>query len=163
MAGAASLAAALAAAQAGLDEAYLTKQRSQLDAMIARIQESLPQAVDLGVGADRLSNTSNIAYPGVKAQALHARLDLAAAISVGSAYMAPWRAEPCRSCFANDPALKGGNLHISIGHHTKTEDLMGFADAYVAAVQAMLTGNEWWLPIMSMERTHADSLGACWG
>ncbi len=110
-----------------------------LDDMVGMICRDLPEVIELAAEAQRLDNTCNLACPGIKAQALQARLDLAGyAVSVGSACMARY-GEPSHviAALPIDEHIKGSNIRISIGGTTTAEELTGFAAAYVDAVQAM--------------------------
>jgi len=138
----AALLCALAAALSDRLTGHLAeseRQRRGLDACFARIAAALPQARWLAHDAPRIPNTMNLAHPGVGNEALVMRLDLAGfAVSKGSACMAA-RGEPSHVIGAlglpRELALSA--IRISIGPGTTADDVMNFADAYVAAVKAM--------------------------
>ena len=133
----AGVCATVAALQAAQQDT--TPLRDMLHQMVATIRSAIPQVVELAADVPRLGNTVNLACPGLKAQALHARLDLAGVAVSVSACMAR-HGEPSHvvAALPIDPALKGTNIRISIGHSTTTEDLQHCAAAYIAAAQAML-------------------------
>ena len=134
-----ALAAALEERLANLDS-EAPRQRRALDACFARIQAALPQARWLAQAAPRTPNVLNLAHPGVASDALQTRLDLAGyAVSRGAACMAI-RGDASHVIAAlglpRDLALSA--IRISIGPGTSETEMLGFADAYVAAVRAMV-------------------------
>jgi cysteine desulfurase len=75
-----------AAVQALRDLADIERQRSLRDALERDVLRLTPSAVIIGMGTDRLANTSCIAVPGKAAETTLIRLDLAGiAVSAGSA------------------------------------------------------------------------------
>jgi len=139
LAGLCAVAAALEASLDGLEDAC-DRERVLLDECLAAITTGLPDARRLAAGADRLANTLSLAHPGVDAEALVARLDLAGfAVSRASACMAR-SGEPSHVIRALDlPSdLATGVIRVSIGWATTADELAAFAAAYVREVRAML-------------------------
>lgn len=117
-----------------------TRQRALLEHTFASIRQALPQARWLGQEAPRLSNTINLACPGIEADALMMRLDLEdIAVSRGSACMAS-RREPSHviRALGLDAATAASAIRISIGRSTSAEDLATFSAAYTRIVSDML-------------------------
>jgi cysteine desulfurase len=137
-AGACALAAALVEAQVhAADED--ARCGGLLAAAFARIHAVLPGVVWVARDARRLGHTMSLAHPGLDAQALVQRLDLAGiAVSTGAACMAA-RGEPSHvlRALGLDPALARGAIRVSIGATTTRADLDAFAAAYVREVTAM--------------------------
>lgn len=132
---ASALAAALAEASA---EAAVEgpRQAALIAGLWADLSARLPGLRRLGGG---LPNTLGLVHPGVDGRHLAMRLDLAGfAISTGAACMAG-RGEPSHVALAlcGDAALARSFIRISIGRGTTAGELVGCAEACVAAVGAL--------------------------
>ncbi|HTQ79518.1 MAG TPA: cysteine desulfurase family protein [Thermoanaerobaculia bacterium] len=130
-------AAALAGAEIETRAAALARLRDRFEAGLA----DLPGAIVHGAGAPRLPNTSNLALPGVEAQALLIRLDLAGyAVSTGAA-CASGVVEPSQTLLALgiSPAEALASLRVSFGPANRAEEVDGFLAA-LAAESAALRG-----------------------
>ncbi len=137
-AGAAALAAALAAATAGA-EAEIARARALILRLWERVSAALPKAVWIARDARLLANTCALAHPGLRRDALVARLDLdGVGVSPGAACMAA-RGEPSQvvAALGLDPELARSAIRFSIGWATTAAEIDAGAAAYVAAARAM--------------------------
>jgi cysteine desulfurase len=128
-------AAALARAEIAERGACLAALRDRFEAGLAEI----PGAIVHGAGAPRLPNTSNIALPGVDAQALLIRLDLAGyAVSTGAA-CASGVVEPSQTLLALglSTAEALSTLRVSFGPSNREDEVDGFLAALAAESGAL--------------------------
>ena len=100
VAGACATVAALRASLADLEHHDL---RAMLDQMVHDIRQEIPEVVELAATANRLSNTCNLACPGIKAQGSSCPIRSRRIRSVGwiGMYGASWRAQSRGCCIAN--------------------------------------------------------------
>jgi cysteine desulfurase len=106
--------------------------------------EELLRAAHLGVvinglSADRLPNTSNVAFPGLDCQAIHMALDLAdVACSIGAA-CASGAAEPSPVLLAMQlpTAIVDGALRFSLGAFTTRPEIESAAARVIQCVRRM--------------------------
>jgi cysteine desulfurase len=118
-----------AAANAALDDlkraARVAHLRDRLEAEILRVT---PGAVVIGAAARRLPNTSSIAVPGVSAETLVIKFDLAGiAISAGSACSSGKVSEsPVLSAMGLPAEIVRGAVRISLGADTTDDDIAAF-------------------------------------
>lgn len=139
LAGLSAVVAALAAARDEYQSEH-HRQAALLDDCLARIRTRLPSATRLAADAPRLAGTLSLAHPGIDAEALVARLDLAGfAVSRASACMAR-SGEPSHviAALGLEPELARGAIRVSIGWSTTAAEMDAFAQAYAHEVGAML-------------------------
>jgi cysteine desulfurase len=130
-------AAALARAEIAERGAHLAALRDRFERGLSQI----PGAIVHGAGAPRLPNTSNVALPGVDAQSLLIRLDLAGyAVSTGAA-CASGVVEPSQTLLALglSAAEALSTLRVSFGPSNRADEVDGFL-AVLAAEAAALRG-----------------------
>lgn len=122
--------AAARAAEKGLaDAARLAALRDRLE---AEVREITPEALIIGAGAPRLPNTSAIALPGVAAETLVIKLDLAGvAVSAGSA-CSSGKVGPSHvlAAMGLPPEIAGSTVRVSLGRGTREEDIAAFLAAW---------------------------------
>ena len=90
--------------------------------------------VVVGQGAKRLPNTSCIAVPGWKGETQVMQMDLAGyAISAGSA-CSSGKVKQSRvlTAMGFDDITASSAIRVSFGPTTTTDEVMGFADAWIA-------------------------------
>lgn len=102
------------------------------DGMERHILSMTPQAVVIGRDAERLANTTCVALPGVAAETLVIKLDLAGvSISAGSACSSgKVGASHVLSAMQVADALAASAIRISIGHETTDDDIAAFLNAW---------------------------------
>jgi cysteine desulfurase len=98
-----------------------------------------PNAVFFGAGAQRLSNTSNFAVPGIEAPVLLMSLDLeGVAVSSGSACSSgKVKRSHVLEAMGVPSAVAQGAIRVSLGWMTKEEDLNLFGRAFEKAVRTV--------------------------
>jgi len=133
----ASLAAALEIRCAAMS-AEATRQSALLTETFATIRQHCPQAKWNGQAALRLANVLNLSHPGVLAEAMVTRLDLAGfAVSRGSACMSAGTAPTHVIAALGMPDdLARSAIRVSIGWTTTATELAAFAAAYAKCVLA---------------------------
>lgn len=104
------------------------------DALEARLADEAPDAVSFGRELPRLPNTACFAVPGWKAETQVMQMDLAGfAISAGSACSSgKVRASRVLHAMSADQALAASAIRVSLGPTTSSDDVMRFADAWLA-------------------------------
>lgn len=109
--------------------------RDRLEAGLAALS---PETTIFGRGAPRLPNTSAFATPGLKAETLLIKLDLAgAALSSGSACSSgKVKRSHVLDAMKIDPAMSAGALRASLGWTTCEADIDLFLGAYAKLVAA---------------------------
>ena len=120
-----------AAAAAGRDAGEASRMPSLRDKLEREVLRSTPAAVVLGAQSERLCNTSCIALPGLTAETLVIKLDLAGiAVSAGAA-CSSGKVGPSHVLAAMGiaPEIARGAIRVSIGHATTEHDI----DAFLAA------------------------------
>jgi cysteine desulfurase len=138
VAGIAGMAAALAAAKAGLAE-HATALALWRDEMEAEIARAVPGAVFYGAGAERLPNTSCFALPAIEAQVLLIALDMEGfAVSSGSACSSgKVKRSHVLSAMGVDPDLAMGTIRVSLGWDSRREDCVSFVQALENTVRTI--------------------------
>ena len=133
--GIAGMGAAAEAAQRDLENGVWDKVAVLRDAFEAKIQALAPDVIIAGQGVKRLPNTSCIISPGWKGETQVMAMDLAGfAVSAGSA-CSSGKVRPSRVLKAmgyDDDAARSA-IRVSIGPATREDDLMRFAEVWVAA------------------------------
>lgn len=95
------------------------------------LREACPDAVTHGAGAERLPNTLNLAFPGIRASALVLRLDLEGiAVSTTSACSSQAHRPPhTLVAMGIPPSLALASVRFSLGHGNTQADIDATADA----------------------------------
>lgn len=108
------------------------------DRLEAGVLALAPETAIFGRGAPRLPNTSAFATPGLKAETLLIKLDLAgAALSSGSACSSgKVKRSHVLDAMKIDPAMSAGALRASLGWTTSEADIDLFLAAYAKLVAA---------------------------
>jgi cysteine desulfurase len=107
--------------------------RNMRDALEAEALRRVPEAVVVGRGSPRLSNTSCLALPGVPAAVQVMALDLAGvAVSAGSACSSgKVAASHVLAAMGLDPAIAGSAVRVSLGADSRSADVEMFLAAWV--------------------------------
>ncbi|WGI20413.1 cysteine desulfurase family protein [Amylibacter sp. IMCC11727] len=132
--GIAGFGAAAEAAQRDLDNGVWEPVRELRDTLEARLADAAPDAIFVGQGVDRLPNTSCIAVPGWKGETQVMQMDLAGyAISAGSA-CSSGKVKQSRvlTAMGFDDITASSAIRVSFGPTTTPDEVMGFADAWIA-------------------------------
>ncbi|MEO9365399.1 MAG: cysteine desulfurase family protein [Nitrososphaera sp.] len=127
--------AALGAA-AALPRADTGPLRDRLEDLVL---ERIPDAVIHGRGAKRVPNTTNIAFPGIEAEALVIALDLAGfAVSTGAACSSgATRPSHVLEAMGVPAAVARASVRISLGRGNTMEDVEALVEALVKAVDRL--------------------------
>ena len=98
------------------------------------IEAGAPDTIFPGQGAERLPNTSCLATPGWKGETQVMQMDLAGfAISAGSACSSgKVRASRVLRAMGYDDDVAGGAIRVSLGPQTTEDEVLRFADAWLA-------------------------------
>jgi cysteine desulfurase len=104
------------------------------DRMEAAILRTAPEARIMGAGAARVSNTSNIALPGVPAETQVMTLDLVGVmVSAGSACSSgKVKASHVLAAMLPDDPIAGHAIRVSLGWETTDADIDRFLEAWRA-------------------------------
>lgn len=133
--GIAGFGAAIEAAMQDLDLGAWSRVAQLRNILEERLAAAFPQTIFVGQEGPRLPNTACIVSPSWKAETQVMQMDLAGfAVSAGSA-CSSGKVRPSRVLRAmglDDEAARSG-LRVSLGAATREEDVMRFADAWVAA------------------------------
>ena len=132
--GIAGFGAAAEAAQRDLDNGLWEPVESLRDQFEARLADAAPDAILIGQNSKRLPNTSCIAVPGWKGETQVMQMDLAGyAISAGSACSSgKVKRSRVLTAMGFDDITASSAIRVSIGPTTTQNELMGFADAWLA-------------------------------
>lgn len=133
---AAGLANALELAVTEMD-VRITSMRNHRDLFEQRLLDAIPDVIIHGGAANRLPNTSCIAFPGCDGQALLVALDLAGVCcSMGSA-CASGSPEPAPVLLAMgvDETTAKASLRFSLSHETRREDVEAAANLVIEVVR----------------------------
>jgi cysteine desulfurase len=132
--GIAGFGAAISAALRDLEAGVWDRVRDLRDRFEARIADGAPDTVVAGADRPRLSNTSCIVSPGWKGETQVMQMDLAGfAISAGSACSSgKVRASRVLRAMGFDDLAAGSAIRMSLGAETTEEDVMRFADVWLA-------------------------------
>ena len=108
--------------------------RALRDAFEARLLAALPDLEIAGRGGERLPNTSCLVVPGWKGETQVMQMDLAGfAISAGSACSSgKLRASGVLRAMGYDAVAAASAVRVSLGPVTRGEDVMRFADVWLA-------------------------------
>lgn len=128
-------AAAARAAQNDLDQGIAEKMSEIRDSLLARLESGAEMVTFPGRESPRLPNTLSILTPGWRGETQVMQMDLAGfAISAGSACSSgKVRAGTVLASMGIAPDLAGCAIRVSIGPDTDRDDVMRFADAWLAA------------------------------
>lgn len=131
---AAGYAAAAAAAQRDLADGLWDRVASLRDLLEETLADQAEGTIFVGKGAKRLPNTACLATPGWKGETQVMQMDLAGyAISAGSACSSgKVRASRVLLAMGYDEQVAAGTIRVSLGPETTEQDIMGFADAWLA-------------------------------
>lgn len=132
--GIAGFGAAAEAAQRDLDAGLWDRVEKLRDQLEARLVDEAPDAIIVGQGAKRLPNTSCIAVPTWKGETQVMQMDLAGyAISAGSA-CSSGKVKQSRvlKAMGFDDTSASSAIRVSFGPTTTEEEIMGFADTWLA-------------------------------
>ncbi|MBR9864111.1 MAG: aminotransferase class V-fold PLP-dependent enzyme [Rhodobacteraceae bacterium] len=132
--GIAGFGAAAEAAQRDLDSGLWEPVAILRDELEARLVDEAPDADIIGRTAKRLPNTSCIAVAGWKGETQVMQMDLAGfAVSAGSA-CSSGKVKQSRvlKAMGFDDTTAGSAIRVSIGPSTTRDEVMGFADAWLA-------------------------------
>ena len=138
----AAMAAGKSASAADIARAALATEPGRLGGLRERLEAGLlalsPETAIFGSSVPRLPNTSAFATPGLKAETLLIRLDLAgAALSSGSACSSgKVKRSHVLDAMKIDPAMSAGALRASLGWTTCEADIDLFLAAYGKLVAA---------------------------
>ncbi|WP_136635874.1 cysteine desulfurase family protein [Pseudooceanicola onchidii] len=126
--------AAAEAAMAELDSGAWDRVRDLRDAFEARVLTEAEDVVIAGANAPRLPNTSYLVSPGWKGETQVMQMDLKGfAVSAGSACSSgKVRESKVLKAMGYDDRSAGGALRVSLGVRTTEDEIMRFADAWLA-------------------------------
>ena len=132
--GAAGFAAAAKAAAQDLADGVWDRVAQLRDLLEERLVADAPEAIIVGKGAKRLPNTTAVAVPGWKGETQVMQMDLAGfAISAGSACSSgKVRASKVLTAMGYDEMTAASAIRVSLGPQTSEQDVMGFADKWLA-------------------------------
>lgn len=132
--GIAGFAAALSSAQRDLEAGVWDRVRDLRDQLEARILGESSGTLIAGADRPRLPNTSAIVTPGWKGETQVMQMDLAGfAVSAGSACSSgKVKASRVLKAMGFDDLAAGSAIRVSLGPTTREEDVMRFADAWLA-------------------------------
>lgn len=133
--GIAGFGAAIEAAMRDLDGGIWPRVAKLRNILEERLASAFPQTIFVGNGMARLANTSCIASPGWKAETQVMQMDLAGfAVSAGSACSSgKVRASRVLTAMGLGEDLARSAIRVSLGAATTEEEVLRFADAWVAA------------------------------
>jgi cysteine desulfurase len=126
-----------AAAEAALEEVRAVDRVRRLrDALEREVRAIAGEAIVIGVGADRLPNTSCLAVPGTRAETLVIALDLAGvAVSAGAACSSgKVSASHVLGAMGLSRDVADAAVRVSLGPTTTERDLWAFLTAWTEAV-----------------------------
>ncbi|WP_127112032.1 cysteine desulfurase family protein [Shimia sediminis] len=132
--GAVGFAAAAVAAQRDLSDGVWDRVASLRDLLEEALVDQAKDTIFVGKGSKRLPNTLCLATPGWKGETQVMQMDLAGyAISAGSACSSgKVRASRVLKAMGYTDAVAAGAIRVSLGPDTTKQDVMGFADAWLA-------------------------------
>jgi cysteine desulfurase len=135
--GAAGFAAAAKAAAQDLADGIWDWVAQLRDMLEERLVADAPEAIIVGKGAKRLPNTTAVAVPGWKGETQVMQMDLAGfAISAGSACSSgKVRASKVLTAMGYDEMTAASAIRVSLGPQTSEQDVMGFADKWLAQMK----------------------------
>ncbi len=132
--GAVGFAAAAEAAQRDIESGVWTKVQKLRDLLESTIESAANETIFVGKGSERLPNTSCFAVPGWKGETQVMQMDLAGyAISAGSACSSgKVKASAVLQAMGYDATTASSAIRVSLGGETTEQDVMGFAEAWLA-------------------------------
>lgn len=132
--GAAGFAAAAKAAAQDLADGVWDRVAQLRDLLEERLTAEAPEAIIVGKGVKRLPNTTAVAVPSWKGETQVMQMDLAGfAISAGSACSSgKVRASKVLTAMGFDEMTTASAIRVSLGPQTSEQDVMGFADKWLA-------------------------------
>ncbi|MEC8196017.1 MAG: cysteine desulfurase family protein [Pseudomonadota bacterium] len=135
--GAAGFAAAAKAAAQDLADGVWDRVAQLRDMLEERLIVDAPEAIIVGKIAKRLPNTTAVAVPGWKGETQVMQMDLAGfAISAGSACSSgKVRASKVLTAMGYDEMTAASSIRVSLGPQTSEQDVMGFADKWLAQMK----------------------------
>ncbi|MBE1293308.1 MAG: aminotransferase class V-fold PLP-dependent enzyme [Rhodobacteraceae bacterium] len=135
--GAAGFAAAAKAAAQDLADGVWDRIAQLRDMLEERLIADAPEAIIVGKGAKRLPNTTAVAVPGWKGETQVMQMDLAGfAVSAGSACSSgKVRASKVLTAMGYDEMTAASAIRVSLGPQTSEQDVMGFADKWLAQMK----------------------------
>ncbi len=135
--GAAGFAAAAKAAAQDLADGVWDRVAQLRDMLEERLIVDTSEAIIVGKGAKRLPNTTAVAVPGWKGETQVMQMDLAGfAISAGSACSSgKVRASKVLTAMGYDEMTAVSAIRVSLGLQTSEQDVMGFADKWLAQMK----------------------------
>lgn len=128
----AGMGAAAEAAMQDLANGVWDEVRDKRDHFEAALQDAAPDTVLIAQGAPRLPHVSCFSAPGWKGETQVMAMDLAGyAVSAGSACSSgKVRSSKALLALGYDAAIASSALRVSLGRDTKTEELLGFVQAW---------------------------------
>ncbi len=135
--GAAGFAAAATAAARDLSDGVWERVAQLRDLLEDTLETDAKDSVIIGRNTKRLPNTTCIATPGWKGETQVMQMDLAGyAISAGSACSSgKVRASRVLKAMGYDEDTAAGAIRISLGPDTQEQDVLGFADKWLAQMR----------------------------
>lgn len=135
--GAAGYAAAAAAAMRDLADGVWDRVANLRDLLEETLAADAKDTIFVGKGVKRLPNTLCLATSGWKGETQVMQMDLAGyAISAGSACSSgKVRASRVLKAMGYDDDIAAGAIRVSMGPETTEQDVMGFADAWLAQLK----------------------------
>jgi cysteine desulfurase len=136
--GIAGFGAAAEAASLGLSG--LSRLKDLRDELESNILQRTPGAVIIGTGGERLPNTTSVAVPGLTAETLVIKFDLAGvAVSAGAACSSgKVGVSHVLSAMGLAPEVARGAIRLSLGWNTSDADVRTFLDVWNTVVCARL-------------------------
>ena len=113
------------------------------DALERAAVAAIPDALVIGAGAPRLSNTSALALPGVAAETQVIALDLAGVMVSAGAACSSGKVGPSHVLAAMGlaPELAAATIRVSLGWTTTEDDIAHFLDAWTALAKRRAARN----------------------
>lgn len=132
--GAVGYAAAASAAMRDLADGVWERVAILRNLLEETLADQAPETIFVGKGAKRLPNTLCLATAGWKGETQVMQMDLAGyAISAGSACSSgKVRANRVLKAYGYDEDVAAGAIRVSLGPDATEQDVMGFADAWLA-------------------------------
>jgi cysteine desulfurase len=121
------------------DQAWVDRQRALRDRLEAAIAEAVPNVQVNGAGADRLWNTSNLAFPGLEAEAILLGLSEKGLCASAGAACSSGSLEPSPVLLAmglSEPVAHG-SVRFSLSRETPADDIERAIELIPQAVQRL--------------------------
>ena len=135
--GAAGFAAAATAAVRDLEQGVWEDVERLRDLLESTLADAAPDTIFIGKSSDRLPNTSCLAVSGWKGETQVMQMDLAGyAISAGSACSSgKVKASAVLTAMGYDASVASSAIRVSLGPETSEQDILGFADKWLAQLK----------------------------